>query len=69
MPDYAKPITNYTPPKSDAPETIAWLANWLNNRRSQLYNNLGGFFDNRKASVLHNTGLDENYPIRFTYNI
>jgi hypothetical protein len=43
MPDYAKPITNYTPPKSDAPETIAWLANWLNNRRSQLYNNLGGF--------------------------
>lgn len=44
MPDYTKPITNYHPPKSDDPKVIAWLANWLNNRRSQLYNNLGGLF-------------------------
>lgn len=44
MADYTKPIINYKPPKSDSPETIEWLANWLNNRRAQLYNNLGGLF-------------------------
>jgi hypothetical protein len=34
MADYTKPIINYKPPKSDSPETIEWLANWLNNRRA-----------------------------------
>jgi hypothetical protein len=44
MPKYTEPINNYHPPKSDNPEIIKWLANWLNNRRSQLYDNLGGLF-------------------------
>jgi hypothetical protein len=52
-PDYSTPISNYTPPKSDAPKTIAWLANWLNNRRSQLYNNLGGLFHEHNRNTFN----------------
>lgn len=33
------PIDKPVIPKSDDAESIAWLANWLNNRRQQLYNN------------------------------
>lgn len=42
MSDYTTPISNYKPPKES--KTIEWLANWLNHRRAQLYNNLGGMF-------------------------
>jgi hypothetical protein len=33
MSKYTDPIPNYKPPKSASPETIAWIANWLNHRR------------------------------------
>lgn len=37
--NYTKPIKNPVIPISQDQESINWLANWLNNRRQQLYNN------------------------------
>lgn len=37
---YKTPIANPVIPKSQDPNSIRWLANWLNNRRSQIWENM-----------------------------
>lgn len=42
MPHFSikEPIKNYNIPKTDDVQAVTWLANWLNNRREQLHNNM-----------------------------
>lgn len=42
MPRYSikEPIQNYKIPKTDDVQAVTFIANWLNNRREQLYNNI-----------------------------
>lgn len=47
-----KSITNPVIPNSQDNESIKWLANWLNNRRKQLYNNI----------------IDTNTKVGYTYS-
>lgn len=75
--DLETPIKNPVIPKSDDPQAIKWLANWLNNRRAQLNENIAsmeGFFvpyitkpANRRRGDIRRDGYDMKH-IDVTYN-
>lgn len=49
------PIVSPKIPESDDQESITWIANWLNNRRKQLYSNL----DNVTGDAIYRTNISK----------